>query len=117
MPFDPRGIDVDPGSGRAVYHAHDLPIGDFLNIGNALTGGAPVPGVVSFQVEWAPSDKRLHARNAAHRWQGSFVQNSATCHWSGHTATADFATDTNNPTIYAEVGHERSGVFFTGEDD
>ena len=117
MALPSHAVDVDPGSGRAVYQAHDLPLPDYLNFVNAVTGGAPVPGRVSFRVEWAPAHDKHHYRNAAHRWEGTFVQNSATCTWSGHTAAADFSTDTNNPTIFAEVGHQHSGVFFTGHDD
>lgn len=108
--MDPGVVQVHPGSGRALYHATDIAMPDFG--ANALTGGPAVPGVVSFHLEWAPSHNKQHYHYAPHQWEGDFVQTTVSCSWSGHTATTDFHTDTFNPTIFAEVGHEKSGVFF-----
>ena len=90
---------------------------DYYSGGNALTGGKSVPGIVSFRVEWAPSHDKHRYRYAPHKWKGRFVHTTATCTWSGRTQEATFSTDTNNPTIFAEVGRERSGVFFGDDDD
>jgi hypothetical protein len=86
---------------------------DYHDFVSSVTGGTPVPGIVSFRVEWAPSQDKHRYRYEPHRWEGRFVHTSATCTWSGRTEFAEFATDTNNPTIFAEVGHERSGFFFS----
>jgi hypothetical protein len=113
MAIAPSSVDVNPGSGRAVYQATDLPMPDYHDFLNSATGGAPIAGIVSFHIEWAPSQQeKQHYHYAPHMWEGNFVETTATCTWSGRTAVAEFATDTNNPTIFAEVGHERSGVFF-----
>ena len=117
MALDPDSVDVHPGNGRAVYRARHLPMPDYHDFVNAATGGASVRGIVSFRVEWAPSHDKHHYRYAPHKWEGSFVQTTATCTWSGRTKFATFSTDTNNPTIFAEVGRERSGVFFGKDDD
>jgi len=111
--MDPGSVQVNPGSGRALFQATNLPMLDYHDFGSSLTGGTTVPGVVSFDVEWAASHDRHHYRYAPTRWEGTFVQTTASCSWSGRTAKADFSTETNNPTIFAEVGHERSGVFFS----
>jgi hypothetical protein len=114
MAMASNSVDVHPGSGRAVYQATDLSMPDYHDFVNSATGGASVPGVVSFHIEWAPSkQEKQHYRYVPHRWEGQFGETTATCTWSGRTALAEFATDTNNPTIFAEVGHERSGVFFS----
>jgi hypothetical protein len=86
---------------------------DYHDFVSSVTGGTPIPGVVSFHIEWAPSKDKHRYRYAPHRWEGTFVHTSATCDWSGRTALAEFSTNTNNPTIFAEVGHEKSGVFFS----
>lgn len=111
--MDPSSVRVQPGSGRAVFQATDLPMPDYHDFVSSVTGGTPVPGIVSFRVEWAPSQDKHRYRYEPHRWEGRFVHTSATCTWSGRTEFAEFATDTNNPTIFAEVGHERSGFFFS----
>jgi len=111
--FDPRSVKVNPGIASAIYQAQKLPMPDFHDFVNAVTGGPSVPGVVSFRVEWEPSRDRHHYRYAPNRWEGTFVQTNATCTWSGSTAETSFSTDTNDPTIFAEVGHEKSGVFFS----
>jgi hypothetical protein len=112
MAIDPGSVVVSPGSGRAILQANNVPMPDYHDFVNSATGGASIPGIASFRVEWAPSTDRHHYSNPAHLWDGNFVQTSATCDWSAHTALAEFSTDTNNPTIFAEVGHQRSGVFF-----
>ena len=86
---------------------------DYHDFVSSVTGGPAVPGVVSFRVEWEASRDRHRYRYAPNRWGGTFVHNNATCRWSGRTAEARFSTDTNDPAIYAEVGQERNGVFFS----
>ncbi len=111
--MDARSVDVNPGNGRAVYQASHLPMADYHDLGSQAAGVTPLPGVVSFKAEWAKSNDKHHYRYAPHRWEGHFVQNTATAQWSGRTAAAEFITNTVNPSIFAEVGHEKSGVFFS----
>ena len=86
---------------------------DYHDFVSSVTGGIPDPGIVSFRAEWLRSLDRHHYSNAARGWEGTFVTNHSTCHWSGRTAKAEFHTDTVDPEIFAEVGHERNGVFFS----
>ena len=108
-----RSVTVNPDSGEALLQATNLPMADYHDFVSSVTGGPAEPGVVSFRVEWAPSTDKHDYRHEAHRWAGTFVQTTATCTWSGRTKLAEFSTDTNDATIFAEVGHERSGVFFS----
>jgi hypothetical protein len=109
----PSNFGINPGTGHAFFRAENHPMADYHDVVNALTGGPSVPGRVTFNVEWEKSYDRHIYRYEPHRWQGEFVHNSATCTWSGRTAAAEFVTNTVNPVIFAEVGHERSGVFFS----
>lgn len=111
--MEARSVDVNPGNGRAVMQARDLPLPDYHDFVSSVTGGAAVPGIVSFRAEWAKSHDKHRYRYEPHAWQGNFVTNNATCQWSGLTSLAEFHTNTTNPAIFAEVGHERSGVFFS----
>ena len=90
---------------------------DYHDLLSQVSGVAPIPGIVSFRVKWAPSQDKHSYRYAPHKWEGSFGHTTATCTWSGRTKFATFSTDTNNPTIFAEVGRERSGTFFRKDDD
>ena len=111
--MDQHSVHVNPGTGRSVFEVQHLPMPDYHDFVNSITGGRAVPGVVSFRVKWEPSHDRHRYRYAPNRWEGTFVQTNATCTWSGRTAEATFSTDTNDRAIFAEVGHERSGVFFS----
>ena len=97
--------------------AKNLAVPDFHDGGNSLFHGPSVPGMVSFRVEWSKAADHVHHAfgNAEHKWTAEMVLNSATCAWSGETALASFHTTSPDPASYvlfAEVGHERSGVFF-----
>jgi hypothetical protein len=111
--MDPRSVQVNPGTGRATFEATNLPMPDYKEFTSSITTGESLPGVVSFRVEWEPSHDRHRYRYAPNRWEGTFVQTNARCTWSGRTAEAEFSTNTNDRAIFAEVGHERSGVFFS----
>src|SRR5262245_10763404 len=113
MAMEASNVVVNPRSGRAVYQATNLPMLDYHDFVSSVTGGQTVPGIVSFRVEWAPARDKHNYRYEPNRWRGNFVQTTATCTWSGKTAEAEFSTDTNDPSIFAEVGRERSGVFFS----
>jgi len=111
--MDKHSVQVNPGTGRAVFEVKNLPMPDYEEFGKSISGGSSIPGVVSFRVEWKASHDRHRYRYAPNQWEGAFVHNNATCTWSGRTAEATFSTKTNDPAIFAEVGHERNGVFFS----
>jgi hypothetical protein len=114
MALDARSVDVNPGNGRAVFQATNLPMPDYQDFVSSVTGATPVPGIVSFRVEWGASKDVHRQYSIPNRSEGTFLHTTGTCTWSGRTQFAEFATNTNNPTIFAEVGRERNGVFFPG---
>ena len=63
----------------------------------------------------APRLLAIVARAASGRGEGKelHMKHEQKASASGRTATAEFHTDTDNPVIYAEVGKQRSGVFFS----
>ncbi len=111
--LDPDTVDLNPDDERAIFEVSDLPMPDYHTFVNAVTNGPSEPGTVSFRAKWDKGGKQSHYRYAPNRWEGTFEQCTATCSWSGRTASATFRSDKNNPTIFAEVGYERSGVFFS----
>lgn len=112
--------DVDPGSGRATMSVRDLAMPDYFNWPNAAVLGAlegTEPGVVSCHIERATSNDRRrfsHGAGTPEQWRATVVLTEARAEWEGETAKAYYASDllATSHSLFAEVGHERNGVFF-----
>jgi hypothetical protein len=105
----------------------DVPVTDFHDLANALTGGkgltnppvppiTPVPATVSFDIEWGGVIERAIVINEDLDFTGQFVRTGATIQWSSKQAGFNFISEPPNPArnLYSVVGHERNGVFFHG---
>jgi hypothetical protein len=92
-------------------HVVDLAIGDYGNIANALTGGPAVAAMISFDIDWSGVDARVKIRNDSTDFAGEFIRNSATLSWSARESGFSFTSDPSD-SHFAEIGHERNGVFF-----
>jgi hypothetical protein len=118
--IDPHDVDVTPGTGRATMSVRDLAMPDYFNWPNAAVLGAlegTEPGVVSFHIEWAKSKDRRrfsHGAGTPDQWRATVVLNEARAEWEGETARARYVSDllATSHSLFAEVGHERNGVFF-----
>ena len=113
-------VQIQPGAGNAVLQASDVPIIDYGNFANDLTGGhspPPVPGTVSFTVVWSGVDQRVNIRNTDPvfgGFAGEFIRNTAHMEWTATVGNLTFVSDplaTSN-SAFAEIGQERNGGFF-----
>jgi hypothetical protein len=88
---------------------------DYHDLVNALLEGPSVPAVASFHIEWAASRDKHRLHYPPGQWDANVVFNSAKVAWSASTATARFVSDpaSTSTSLFAEVGHERNGVFFS----
>lgn len=116
---DENSVDVNLGAGSASLQVSNAPILDYGNIGNALFGGGPppIPGAVSFKVDWHGANQRLNIRNTDPvfgGFAGEFVRNSAQMEWTAKVGDFVFESDAigTSSSSFAEIGHERNGVFF-----
>ena len=117
---DGNGVDVNLGTGGASLQVSNAPILDYGSIPNALFGGGPavVAGVVSFKVEWHGVQQRLNIRNTDPvfgGYAGEFVRNAAQMQWTAKVGDLLFESDAlgTSSSVFAEIGHERNGVFFS----
>jgi hypothetical protein len=101
-----------------VVQASNAAIIDYGNIGNALFGGgpAPVPGHVSYTVVWSGVSDRLNIKNADPVYggfAGEFVRNSAQMEWTATVGDLQFVSAplATSASSFAEIGHERNGIF------
>ena len=112
-------VQVHLGQGSASLRSVKVPIFDYGNIGNALFGGgpAPIPGSVSFKLEWRGVDQRINIRNTDPVYggfAGEFIRNSAQMEWRATVGDYEFHSDpmVTSSSSFAEIGHERNGSFF-----
>ncbi len=103
---------VNPSAGLASLNVTNLPIDDYGNVVNALSGGPEVDAFVSFQMDWSGVQERLNLSTPATGFAGEFVHNTATLVWSANEAGFSFAANPQG-SDFAEIGHERNGVFFS----
>jgi hypothetical protein len=113
------GIDVNPGKGSAVVQASNVPILDYGDIANALFGGGPppVPGQVSYTIDWSGVNERLNIKNTDPVYGGfggEFVRNSAQMEWTATVGDYTFVSDplSTSSSSFAELGQMRNGMFF-----
>jgi len=116
-----RGIRVNLGRGVASLEARHVPILDYGDFTNALFGGGPPPkrGFLSLRIEWRGEDERVNIRNTDPVYggfAGTFIRNVARMAWTARVGdfrfvSAPLATSSSS---FAEIGHERNGIFFPG---
>jgi len=116
----PNGaVHVDLDSGEARYRMHEVRMGDYATLANALFGagvGIPGPSVPS-TVSW---DLRLHGVtnrgttiDPTVRFRLDYQNTNAHLDWSMDSGDRSFKTNPAGQTaLVAFIGRERNGVFF-----
>jgi hypothetical protein len=114
-PTDPHNIAVNPGNGQAIMAVEDMEMPDYGDFVNSLLDGPSLPGRVSFRVEWSKSNDKHQFRYVPEQWTANLVFNEARVQWEGETEAMHYVTDADGPqdSLFADVGHERSGEFFS----
>jgi hypothetical protein len=110
----PSGVQVSPGSGQATMHVTGVDLEDYFDLANALRDGPSVPGEASVEVIWKDQKRRVSIRDETNQFAGQFVENHAQMSFTARTANFIFNSDPigTSRSLFAEVGHERNGVFF-----
>ena len=113
-----EGVDVDLGQGTATMQATNVPILDYREIPNALLARSPpIPGTVSFRVQWSGALGRTNVRNqhpVYGGFAGEFMQTRAQMDWTATVGDFQFASAPleTSTSSFAELGQERNGIFF-----
>jgi hypothetical protein len=110
--------------GLEVFDDHDL--ANSLTYGLGLPGDlgfsyphippvSPVRASVSFDIEWSGLVGAAEIQNASQHFKGSFLETGATIRWSSEGQGFRFHSEAPNParTLFAVIGREQNGVFFT----
>jgi len=114
----PEGVELDMAGASATLQATNLPVLDFGDIPNALSGARPpTPASVSFRVQWRGSAPVANIRvdsAAQGRWAGELIRNTAQMEWSAQSGPYQFSSApmATSSSSWAEMGQERNGIFF-----
>jgi hypothetical protein len=114
VPVPSDNVAVHSGEGDAAVDVNNLALHDFFSLPNFFSGGSSAPAVVSYHLRWSGVTKRVKTRDVVNGFAGEFIENNATLEWSAQTDHFEFVSDPANTSTssFAEVGHERNGVFF-----
>jgi hypothetical protein len=107
-------VEVDFGKERAELRVEGAKVQDYGTFTNSVLGGPSEPATVSFEVHWDGRSPRQRVVNTAGEMEGQFIRNAATMEWSATTTNYKFVSQPakTSSSLFAEVGHERNGVFF-----
>ena len=108
-------VEVDVDGARASINLRDVDVGDYHDVLSALSGGPSVPSNVSFHIHWSGVKQRVHLHDNQKKFDAQLIVDTATMGWSAHTKDFKFESDPENTstTIFAAIGRERNGVFFS----
>ena len=75
-------------------------------------GSQPVSSSLACaHASWSGVDERVKIRNSDTGFAGEYIHNTATLTWSASESGFSFTSDPLD-SDFAEIGHERNGVFF-----
>jgi hypothetical protein len=109
-------VSVDVDAGTATLEISNLPQKDYHDFENAMVGNGPkpVPGMVSFKVQWTGDGTVNHFDNAEQKFRGDFQYAMAQMDFTGMTTQFLFesAPLETSTTDGAQIGHESNGSFY-----
>jgi hypothetical protein len=112
-PIPSGSVRVNPDAGNASMEVTGFALEDYHDFVNALLDGPELDATLSLKVDWSPPKAKGTLRDPANRFVLDFVQTAATTSWEASSGGNTFRSATVNPPLFAIVGHERNGVFFS----
>ena len=77
-----------------------------------------VPATISMTMEWRGLNAKVEVEDFGRGFAGNYHECKGTIAWSGEEMGFSFVSDpaATSATRFAEIGHERNGVFFDESD-
>ncbi len=117
IPVPDDSVKIHVGRGEASFELDNVPLLDFGNFCNDLVHGPSVPATASFKVQWSRVIRRANVRNATEGFAGHFAITNATLEYSASVPGNNFAFVSDpasaSANVFAQIGRERNGVFFS----
>jgi hypothetical protein len=121
IPVRPSAVSVHFDDAHAELHVSNMSVFDDHDIANSLTQGLgfpnpPIPPIFPVHATVSFALATANIRNAAQRFEGSFLSTGATITWTADQAGFHF--DSDNPAdpaanLITVLGREQNGAFFT----
>src|SRR5262249_10263676 len=112
----PNGsVEIELEEAEASMSLSDVELSDFFNIPNSLMRGKSIHADTSFSVRWHGVKSRVHLHDVVNHFDARVIEDSATIEWSAEEEDFQFVSDPaeTSTTVFAEIGSERNGVFFS----
>lgn len=108
-PIPAQSVTVDLGRVTASLHLVNFPLTDTI---------PNVPATVTLDMEWSGKTAHVAVEDMVNGFAGDYRECRATIAWSASGGGFSFASDAaaTSVTRFAELGRERNGRFFPGED-
>src|SRR5437899_11645011 len=111
-------MEIDLEERVASLRVRDVSVTDAHDLYNNLTNGlgfpalgvppvAPVPAMVSFDIEWSGIPDSAKVVNAMQNFRGRFVRSGATIDWTTESANSAFQSESPSPArnVYPVTAH------------
>jgi len=110
-PVPLSSVEIDLGRVRASFHVANFALLDTIPSPNPAA-------TVSFDMEWSVKTADLKVRDFVNGFGGDYRECSATIAWTAQEPGFTFASDpaSTSTTRFAEIGRERNGKFFLGDE-
>jgi hypothetical protein len=111
----PHAADVNLHAGTAALESRNQDVEDYGNLLNALEKGPSLPAEVTYAIRWGDVSERLQIHDPDIGYEGDFVVTAADIVWSARQEGFTFVSDPlgTAATVFAMIGAERNGVFFS----
>ncbi len=108
-------VEVELDEAEASMDVSKLDVEDFHDIVNAVHEGPSIPASVSYHIRWRNVIRRVQVQDPTVGFDGDFIEDTATIEWSAEEQGFRFVSDPadTSTTLFAEIGSERNGVFFS----
>ena len=111
--ISPDSVSIHDGWARMCVN--DLPMPDMRSFENAVARGPMLPSTVAFEMHWDTAGRRRRARDRENRFVFDFREADSKIWWKAVQRGVTYESDpaSTSSTVFAALGHERNGVFFS----
>lgn len=108
-------VIVDAKATSARYTLNNVPLFDHVNVETALAGQPGLPATASFDMTWHATGKPFDSRDTTQHFVGVYRLAESRIEWSAIGSDFAFQSDpkSTSTTVYAAIGRERNGIFYT----
>jgi hypothetical protein len=115
LPIESTSVECDLSAAIASMNCDNIVTKDFGTLVNDLQHGSSVPVTTSFDVQWSTKLNQVQVQDTGQGFRGEFIEIvNATINFSAEESAFTFVSEAaGQNTVFAEIGREHNGVFFS----